>query len=150
MTNTINQSGLIINLFIQHTSKVGVNLINICPVLDVLLQMMEHISNLNICTSVKRAFQRTDTCGNGRVSICSGRRSDTDSKSRVITTTVFCLKNQKQVKSTCIQFGIVFFQHIQEVFSDREFLLRMSDMQRTSESSMTQHIISISNNGREF
>ena len=33
-------------LFIQHTSKVGVNLINICPVLDVLLQMMEHISNL--------------------------------------------------------------------------------------------------------
>ena len=73
------------------------------------LQMMEHISNLNICTSVKRAFQRTDTCGNGRVSICSGRRSDTDSKSRVITTTVFCLKNQKQVKSTCIQFGIVFF-----------------------------------------
>ena len=36
---------------------------------------MEHIGYLNIGSSVKRAFQRPDACGNGRVCICTGRRS---------------------------------------------------------------------------
>ena len=94
MTDTVNQSGLIIHFLIQHPCEIGIYLVHALPVLDILLQVMEHIGHLDIRASVKRAFQRTDTCGDGRVCICSGGRSHTNRESRVVTTAMFCLQNQ--------------------------------------------------------
>ena len=63
---------------------------------------------------------------------------------------MFCLKNQQQVEGAGIQFGVILFQHIQEVFSDRQFFLRMADMQGTTESGVAKHIVSIGDDGREL
>ena len=89
---------------------------------------MEHIGYLNIGSSVKRAFQRPDACGNGRVCICTGRRSYPDSKRRVVTSSVLCLKHQQKVECTRIQLGIIAFQHIEKVFGNRQILLRMTNV----------------------
>ena len=150
MTDTINQTGLIIRFLIQHTGKVSINFVHIGPILDIFLQMMEHIRHLDICPSMKRTFQRADTCGDGRISIRTAGRNYTDGKSRVITTSVFSLKYQQQIKRARIKFRIILFQHIQEVFCDRQFFTRMTDMQRTTIRGMAQHVISVCNNGREF
>ena len=129
MADAINQTGLVIHLLVQHTGEVSINFIHILPILDVLLQMMEHISNLNICTSVKRAFQRTDTCGNGRIRVCAAGRNDTYRKGRVVTTAMLCLKHQQKIQRAGIQFRIIFLQHIEEILGYGQVLARMADMQ---------------------
>ena len=140
MTDTIYQPRLVVNLLVQHAGKVSINLIHIRPILNVLLQMVEHIGNLNIGTAVKRPFQRTDTRCNRRISIRPGRRSYTYSKRRVVTAAMLCLQHQQQVESTSIQFRIILFQHIQEVFCERKIFLWMTDVQRTAMSGMAKHI----------
>ena len=60
------------------------------------------------------------------------------------------LKHQQKVERTSLQLCIITFQHIKEIFGNRKIFLRMANMQRTAESSMAQHIICISNNGREL
>ena len=94
MTDTIDKSGFIVHFLVQHTSEISIYFIHIRPVFDIFFQVMEHIRHLDIRSSVKRTFQRTDTGSDGRVGIRSGRGSDTDRKGRVVTSTVLCLKNQ--------------------------------------------------------
>ena len=149
MTDTVNQAGLVISLFVQHAHEISIDFIHILPVANVLFQMMEHIDNLDIGTTVQRTFQRTDTGCNRRIGIRSGRTGYTDCKGRVITATVLSLQNKQQVKCTGIQFRKVFFQHMQEVFCKRKVFVRMADMQGTAVCTMTINIISIRYNGRE-
>ena len=91
MTDTVNQSGLIIYFFIQHPCEISIYFVHAFPVFDVFLQMMEHVGNLNIRASMKRTLQRTDTCGDCRIRIRPCGRSNANRESRVITTTMFRL-----------------------------------------------------------
>ena len=129
MSDTIYQTGLVIGFLVEHAGEVGINLIHIRPVLNVFLQVVEHIGNLDIGASMKRAFQGTDTCRYRRVSIRPGRRSDAYGKSGVVTATMLCLKNQQQVERAGIQLRIVLLQHIKEVLGNGKVFLRMADMQ---------------------
>ena len=129
MSDTIYQAGLVIGFLVEHAGEVSINFIHVRPVLNVFLQMVEHIGNLDIGTSMKRPFQGTDTCRYRRVSIRPGRRSDAYGKSGVVTTTVLGLKNQQQVERAGIQFRVVLLQHIEEILGNGKVFLRMADMQ---------------------
>ena len=58
-----HQSGLIIRFLIQHTGKVSINFVHIRPILDVFLQMMEHIRHLDICPSMNGSINISTDAG---------------------------------------------------------------------------------------
>ena len=129
MADAIYQSRLVVHFFVQHTGKIGVYLVHTGPVADVLLQVVEHVGDLDIGSAMKRAFQRADARSYGRVSVRTGGGSDTYRKRRVVTAAMFRLQHQQQVEGAGIQFRIVLLQHIEEILCKRKILLRMTDMQ---------------------
>jgi len=150
MSYTVYQSCLVIYLLVQHTGEISVNLVYIRPIPDILLQMVEHVGNLDIGATVKRTFQGTDARSDGRIGISSGRGRYAYGERRVVTAAMLRLQHQQQVKGTGIQFRIILFQHIQEILRERKTLLRMPDMQRTAVSGMAKHIESIGYDGGEL
>lgn len=81
--------------------------------------MVEHVGNLDIGATVKRAFQGTDARSDGRIGISSGRGRYAYGERRVVTAAVLRLQHQQQVKGTGIQFRIILFS-IYRKFSARE------------------------------
>ena len=74
MTDTINETCLVISLLVEHSLKVSIKFSYITPILDSFFQVVEHIDNLDIGTTMQRTLQTTDTSSNRTVSICTGRR----------------------------------------------------------------------------
>ena len=58
MANAIDQSGLVISLPTQHAIEISVDFIGVLPVLDVLLQVVEHVYHLNVGATMKRTLER--------------------------------------------------------------------------------------------
>ena len=151
MTDTIDETCLVVRLLVEHTLEISIKFGYITPILDSFFQMVEHIDNLDIGTTMQRTLQTADTCSNRTVSICTGRRCYTYSKGRVVTTTMFCLDNQEKVEHTGIQFGIVLMlHHIKKVLSNREILTRMTNMETSTLNRVTVDVVCISDNGWEL
>ena len=149
MSDTVDQAGLVIGFLVQHPHEIGVYLVHILPVGDILFQMMEHIDNLYIGSPVQRAFQRTDTGGNGRIGIRAGRTGHADGERRVVTSAMFGLQDKQQVERTGFQISEIFFQHMKEVLGDRKVFMRVADMQRTALLAMPVNVVSVGDDGRE-
>ena len=150
MTDTVNQPTAIVGFFIQHTGQIGIDFVYIRPVRNYLFQVMEHLYHLNVGTSVQRTFQRTDSGCNAGISIRASRTGDTYGKCRVVTTSMLCLKHQQQVEHTRFQRSVFFLNHVKEVFGQRQILVRMANVQRTSVYTVTIDAIRIRNDGREL
>ena len=119
MTDTIDETCLVVSLLVEHTGEINIQFLHILPVSDLLFQVMEHIDHLDVGTTMKRTFQAADTSGNRAVSICAGGRSDTHGKGRVVTTTMLCLDDEQQVEHSCIKLRIVLvLHHIKKVLCD--------------------------------
>ena len=58
MANAIDQSGPVISLPTQHAIEISVDLIGVLPVLDVLLQVVEHVYHLNVGATMERTLER--------------------------------------------------------------------------------------------
>ena len=62
---------------------------------------------------------------------------------------MFRVENQHQVESARLQFGVVLaLEHEEEVLGEGQFLLRMTDVERTALTAMAKHVESIGYDGR--
>ena len=144
MADTIDKTRLIISLLVEHALQVDIEFVDIGPILDSLLQMMEHIDNLDVGTTMKRTLQATDTGSDGAVGIRAGRRSNTHRKGRVVTTTMLCLDDEEQIEHTRIQLRVVLvLHHIEEVLCDREILAWMANVQASALYRVTIDVVCI-------
>ena len=56
MTDTINETCLVISLLVEHSLKVSIKFSYITPILDSFFQVVEHIDNLDIGTTMQRTL----------------------------------------------------------------------------------------------
>ena len=61
MADAINQTCLVVSLLVEHAVEIGVDLIDIGPVRDLLLEMMKHVDRLDIGATMQRPLERADS-----------------------------------------------------------------------------------------
>ena len=150
MSHTIDQTGMIECFFIQNLAEICFYLFLICPVFDIRLDILKHVLYLKVCTTMTRSFERTDRCCNRRISICSGRSNYVCRKSRVVTTTMLCMKDQGNIKYFRLQFCVfaIRSKHQKDVFC-KPFLW-ITDKQSLITTEMSVGMIGIYCNQRQF
>ena len=72
VSHTINKTSLIKSFFAKQFLQILSYFLFVRNILHILLQILEHTYNLNIGTTVLRTFQRTESCCDCRISVCSG------------------------------------------------------------------------------
>ena len=63
VSHSIDQPALVKRLFVDDFFQICVNLVIIFPVLYMLLDIGEHVLDLQVCTAVPGSFQRTERSG---------------------------------------------------------------------------------------
>ena len=151
MSDAVDESRLVVCLLVEHAVQVGINLVDVGPVLDLVFQVVEHIDDLDVGTSVKWTFQRPDTCSYGGIGVCTCRRGDAHGERRVVTTSVLSLRDEQQVERPRIQFGIVVvLQHEEEVLSYGQVLLGIAYVQGASVLGVPVDVVCVSDDGGEL
>ena len=107
MSHTIDQSTLIKSLFMKKLLKICTDFLFITVVMYMFTHIVKHFYDFDVGTAVFRAFQRAQCCRDRRIRICPGRGNHMCSKGRVITTTMFHMKDQSYIKDFCLQCRIL-------------------------------------------
>ena len=140
------------DLLIQNVIQIISQRFFIFPVWAVFHDIFKHVLNFQIGTTVFRSFQGTDRCRYSRIGIRSGRCYHMIGKCGVVTTTMLCMKYQRDIENLRFQFGklTVFAEHIQDVLGKAVLFLRVFDQQVFILTEMPVRMIRIYSDQRHF
>ena len=63
---------------------------------------------------------------------------------------MFGLQNQQQIQHPGFQRSEILLHHVQEVLGQRQVLVRVTDVQRTSLGTVPVDVVGVGNDGREL
>ena len=80
MSDAVDESCVVVSLFVEHTAQVGVYLVYVLPVAYLFFQVVEHVDDLDVGTAMQRTFERSDASSNAAIGVCASRAGDTNGK----------------------------------------------------------------------
>ena len=144
-----HEAALVVGLLVEHTVEIGVNLIDVSPVLDLRLEVVKHIDDLDIGAAVEGALERTDAGCDGGVGVGASGTGDAYGEGRVVAAAVLRLYDKEEVKHAGFELGIVHLEHVEEVLREAEIVLGMADVERAAVLGMAVDIVGVGDDGRE-
>ena len=73
VADAIDESCVVVGFLSEHSVEISVELIDVSPVLDSLLEVMEHVDTLDVGTTMERSLERSYAGGYGRVGVGARR-----------------------------------------------------------------------------
>ena len=71
MSHTVDQTAVVEDFFVEDLAEIAFHFFLIGPVFDVCLDILEHVLDFEVCTTMTRSLEGTDGCCNGRIGVCS-------------------------------------------------------------------------------
>ena len=143
MANAIDKSRLVVGLLAEHAVEVGVNLVDVGPVGDILLQVVEHVDALDVGASMQRAFQRAYARRYARIGVGAGRACHSHGERGVVTSAMLRLGDEQEVEHARVEVGIVALEHVEEVLGNAQVLLRVTDVQAAALHGVAIDVVSV-------
>ena len=148
MADAIDESRLVVGLLVEQAVEIGVDLVDVFPIADVLLEVVEHIDHLDVGASMERALERSYACGDARIGVGAGRRGDAHGERGVVTSAMLRLDDEQQVEHARVELGVVFvLDHIEKVLGDGLPLQRMAYVEAASLHRVAVDVVGVGDDG---
>ena len=145
MPHSIDQPRVIKRLTVKNLVQIGADFILIVPVMNVLLDVLKHLQNLQVCTAVLRSLQGAQGSRHRGIAVRSCRRYHMRRKGRVVAAAVLGMQNQCRIEYLCLQLCIltVRMQHLKQIFSERKLRLRVPDDKVLPQMIMSVRVVAV-------
>ena len=130
MTHTVDEAAVVKGLLGKDLLEVGARLVGVGPVVQMALDILDHLNDLDVCAAVPGAFQGREGRSNGGVGVRPGGSDHAGGEGRVVAAAVLHVEDEGDVQGLGLQLRVlhVMPQHPQNIFCRGEVRVRAVDV----------------------
>ena len=149
--HAVDQTRLVEGILIEQAREVAADFILVRPILDLLLHVLKHPHNLDVCAAVLRPLERAERRRDGRIRVRAGGGDDVRRERRVVAAAVLRVEHQRDVEHLRLKRRefLVRAQNAQNVFGGRQLGLWLVNVQAVPVVVVAVRLIAVDREQRE-